>query len=330
MRAIAAVLLLVGACSGPDNDGEWKPAFEAEDVGWLLSVWGPSSDNRYSVGGEPDRGVMMNFNGDAWSPVDLGFSVPLLNWVFGFGPNDITAVGNDGTIAHWDGSSWTLQATPTTEVLWGVWGASPSDLWAVGGAARDGAKATLLHYDGSAWTEVEPPVLQRPNVFAFFKVWGTSASNVYVVGQRGVVLHYDGSVWTEELVGASQDLIAVWGTGPDNIVAVGGRANGIVSIFDGTDWRTESLAPTPGLNGIWLDSTTNNANIAHVVGSIGTFGTLDLTTFEVTRKLVATDREVHAVFSADGETITAVGGNLFAVAAPYNGIAFERQLGENE
>ena len=326
-RITIAVLVLalsgsLAGCPGPDDEPVWSESFDARSVGWFLSVWGTTDNNLYTVGGSPDTGAVMRFDGSTWAPVDLGLSVPLLNWVFGFGPSDITVVGRGGTIIHWDGSSWSEQTSPTTEDLWGVWGAAPNDLWAVGGRGRMDGQATLLHFDGSAWTQETLPTLERAGVNALFKVWGSSAGDVWVVGQRGGVLHYDGTTWTEELVGASEDLIAVWGTGPTNVVAVGGRGAGIVSVYNGTTWRTESLAPFPGLNGVWL----NDANKAHIVGTVGSLGILDLTTFEIERSIVATDQEFHAVFSPSGNGLTAVGGNLFAQEAPYQGLAFDRSL----
>ena len=48
---------------------------------------------------------MMHFDGQAWTPVNLGVNVPLLDWCFGFGPGDITAVGFAGTVMHSDGDT---------------------------------------------------------------------------------------------------------------------------------------------------------------------------------------------------------------------------------
>jgi hypothetical protein len=312
------LVALVAACD--DEPTGWSESFPADDVGWLLNVGGSSPTDIYAVGGSPEAGVAMHYDGDRWSEVDLGVSVPLLTWIHATSPTEAMAVGFAGTAVRWDGSSWTVLPTPTDEDLWGVWGGSPDNLWAVGGRGREAGQATLLHFNGTDWSEVELPELQRANVNAFFKVWGTSAGNVYVVGQRGAVLHYDGTDWTEELVGASDDLISLWGTGPDNIVAVGGRGTGIVSIWDGTDWRTESLSPLPGLNGVWTDT----AGIAHVCGSTGTVGVLDLQTLELDQAFPGTSLELHSIFSADGRTLFTVGGNLLAVGGPYRGIAYDR------
>ena len=74
-----------------------------------MNVWGASSDVVYAAGGAPDAGVLMHFDGDMWAPVDLGFDVPLLTWIHGFGPDDITVVGNEGTVIHWNGDGWEQQ-----------------------------------------------------------------------------------------------------------------------------------------------------------------------------------------------------------------------------
>jgi hypothetical protein len=324
---LAAAALVSSLACDPDDTG-WREAFDATEVGWFLNTWGPGPGTLYVVGGEPTAGTVMHFDGDDWAAVDLGLDVPLLNWSWGFGPDDLTVVGNDGTVLHHDGSAWTAQDTPTDEDLWGVWGASPDDLWAVGGRGRPSSTATILHYDGSAWTAVEPPALQRANVHAFFKVWGTAADNVYIVGQRGVVLHWDGSTWTELLVGASDDLVSIWGTGPDHIVAVGGRASGIVSRWDGASWRTESLSPLPGLNGVWMGD--QDPDTVYIAGAVGTVATLDFDTLEYQQESAGTTLDFHNVFSPDGITLYAVGGNLLTAQAPYQGIAYRREIEEGQ
>ena len=57
----------------------------------------------------------------------------------------------------------------------------------------------------------------------------------------------------------------LWGTGPDNIVAVGGRSNGMYAHWNGSEWRSEVLPGEPGLNGVWV----NPEGIAWLVGERG-------------------------------------------------------------
>lgn len=317
-------LSLLTACGGPNLD--WEPAFDATDRGWLMNVWGPAADDLFMVGGALDAGRMQHFDGETATEVALPAGVPLINWGIGFAPDDIHAVGNEGTILHFDGAAWTEVASPTTQDLWGVWGSSANDVWAVGGSARlpDGVP-TIVHYDGSAWTLTDLSALglmMGPR--ALFKVWGSGASDVYAVGDAGIMLHWNGAAWEELMVGADDDLIAVWGTGPDNIVAVGGRANGIIAHWNGTEWRTESLSPLPGFNGVWMRAPGR----AHVVGARAMLGTFDLETFTMEEQLVPEARDFHAVHGVDG-VLTTVGGNLAVPMAP-EGVAYRRQLGSDE
>ena len=45
-----------------------------------------------------------------------------------------------------DGSAWSEMDSGTTDTLWGVWGSSGSDVFAVGD------NGTILHYNGSTWS----------------------------------------------------------------------------------------------------------------------------------------------------------------------------------
>lgn len=320
---VSLVAVCLTGCPPPSHD--WEPAFDATDVGWLMNTWGFDRDGLLAAGGSPDTGVLYRYDGSTWAPEPIGVDVPLLNWIHGFGPSDITVVGNQGTVLRFDGSTWSAQDSGTTENLWGVWGAAPDDLWAVGGSGFPEATPTVLHYDGTAWSTQTLPTLIRANVHGLFKVWGSSADNVYVVGQRGVVLHWDGAAWTEELVGATDDLVAVWGTAPDRVLAVGGRSNGIVARWDGSSWRSEPLAPLPGLNGVW----TRDGQTFHVGGVRGTLATIDFDSLEWTDESVTDLRDFHAVHGVDGR-VTAVGGNLSRGAAPFEGLAYWRELSAAE
>lgn len=322
-RLLPAILCfaLLSGCPGPEAPPAWEPAFEAAEVGWLMNVASSSASDVWVVGGAPDRGVVRRWDGSAWAPVEVGLEVPLLNWAMPFGADDVFVVGNEGTILRWNGTSFAAMESGTTEDLWGVWGASPDEVWAVGGSGFPDATATLLRWDGARWETVTVPPLERADVRAFFKVWGSSASDVWVVGQRGAVLHYDGTQWEERLVGASQDLIAVWGTGPDHVVMVGGRGNGIVVTWDGTTFRAANLAPLPGLNGVWMDGE----RVFHVAGILGTIATVEFDTLDWTDDEVPpTPLAYHSIHGDASGRLWAVGGSLSSTTPPFVGIASTR------
>jgi photosystem II stability/assembly factor-like uncharacterized protein len=327
IAALGLASLLVTGCPDDGPDRRWRPAFDATDAGWLLNVWGPTPDDLLAVGGTPAEGRVYGFDGGEWTRRDIGLDVPLLNWAHGFGPDDITVVGDGGTVIHWDGSAWELQGTPTEQNLWGVWGAAPNDLWAVGGNGREDGDATILRYDGTMWMEIPVPLLDRPRVWAFFKVWGTAANRVWIVGQRGGLLHWNGSELVEQAAGTSEDLISLWGTGPDRVAAVGGRGNGVVATWDGTEWTSQSLSPLPGLNGVWM----RDPDHVHVVGIEGTIAVVDFDSQSVLEDQYQETRlAFHSVFGDASGRLTAVGGNLSFPMGPWEGIAYTRELGADE
>jgi len=327
---VLALATLLAACPSPEAEG-WTEAFDASDAGWLLSVWGPSTEVLYAVGGVPEDGVLdghaviMRRDGETWAPVDTGLDLPLMNWVFGFSADDVFLVGNRGTIVHWDGGAWTIQETPTDDQLWGVWGAAPDDVYAVGGSGRRGSEAVLLHYDGVSWSDVDFGELDR-ETRALFKVWGSGPDDVVVVGQRGVVIRWDGSEWTQHLVGTTEDLISVWGTGPDRVGIVGGRSNGVLVTWDGSEWHNEPLSPIPGLNGIWM----RDPDVIHAVGIEGTILTIDFMSRVPMEFPQDTRLAYHAIFGDPGGRLTSVGGNFASVTGPYLGIASTRDLADDE
>lgn len=317
LAPLVSSAFLFSAC-GPSG---WTEAFDAAERGWQMNVWGTSQTNVYTVGGSLERGRIQHFTGETWQEVTLGVDVPLLNWAFGFGPEDVFVVGNDGVVLHWDGTRWQEQSTPTRAPLWGVWGAARDDVWAVGGTGTGSGRAVMLHFDGTAWTEVPLPGLTTGNVFALYKVWGLDAANVWAVGQQGVVLRYDGASWREEASGAPDDLISVWGTGPDRVVAVGGRAGGIVSVWDGTDWRTRALPSVPGLNGVWMQP----GQPAWLVGAEGTVVRLALDGLTHEEDDVDTVLDLHSVFGVAGRMWT-VGGDLTTGTGAFRGVALSREI----
>lgn len=56
-----------------------------------------------------------------------------LNGVWGASATDVFAVGENGTILHYDGVTWLLPTSGTTERLHAVWGSSGTDVFVVGG-----------------------------------------------------------------------------------------------------------------------------------------------------------------------------------------------------
>ena len=216
-----------------------------------------------------------------------------LNSIWGSSSADIFAVGESGTILHFDGMSWNEEYSSTSTNLNGVWGASASMIYAVGD------NGLVLHYDGERWTDDSPvsdilhavwcgsgskclavgqdtSVLSRTNCGSWISdnsmgsigslrgVWASGESDIYVVGDFGTILHNDGSGWKSVGSGVDATLYDVWGSGADNIYAVGQA--GTILRYNGAEWASMDSGTTVTLTGIW----GNAADDVYAVGEDGT------------------------------------------------------------
>ena len=105
----------------------WQSTADLTD-GAILSFWGDSADDVFAVGGSMleggGDGIILRHQGDAWTRMTV--DAPTLWWVHRFSATDVWAVGELGTVLHYDGNDWTTVQTGMDYTLWGTWGASPS------------------------------------------------------------------------------------------------------------------------------------------------------------------------------------------------------------
>lgn len=318
---------LTDGTSAGDPAG-WTVAEElSEDVGTMLSVWGPRNDALYAVGGQepvqpgPSTGAMMRYDGQRWRQVELPAGTGKLNWVTGIEAHRFV-VGDGGTILHRQGdddvAAWTRLDCDTTLPLWGVWAAAPDDVWVVGGDGFN-RPPVLCHFDGQAATQVELPELSV-RAHALFKVWGSSATDVFAVGHSGVIIHFDGQTWAEQPSGTELDLISLWGTGPGEVLAVGGRSHAVLVRYDGERWQARELPDSLGRNGVWMDPGGRSS----VVGAMGAIDEVEPGTLEPTTLPPVTPLSLHAVFGMPQGGQVAVGGS-FDGSPPFRGIILMQQ-----
>jgi len=132
----------------------------------------------------------------------------------------------------------------------------------------------------------------------FLAVWGTSSSDVYVVGGGGTILHYDGNAWSEMATG-NGNVMAVWGTSSSDVYVVGGRST--ILHYDGTEWTEMTSGTTASLSAVWGTSSSD----VYAVGFAGTIVRYDGTAWsELTS---GTSVQLRAVWGSSPSDVYAVG-----------------------
>ena len=200
----------------------------------------------------------------------LGDDPPNLFDVWGSSPSDVFVVGENTTVLHYDGASWTRPYTHPSTItphLFGVWGAASDDVYAVG------TGGTILHYAheiGTATTgstarwSIEPSGVSTD----LHAVHGANASYVWAVGREGTVLFRDPAAgWTQVDAGTAETLNGVWfGRAGFEGVAVGNL--GLILRYREKRWRRERL---PGLTSSLRHVGGPSLERLFIVGLAGTF-----------------------------------------------------------
>lgn len=215
----------------------------------LRSVWGFAASDVWVVG---DGGVALHFDGTTWSAVSLG-TTKNLRAVWGADPSDLWIGGDYDTLLHGDGEHFE-QMVPQDhpEIEWsyksGFWGSGPDDVWIIGGEWQGGG---AVHWDGhrlggSGRASFSPP-LEQP-----LAIWGSSTSDVIVVGER-TSYRFDGTSWTELRRNANSRLNAIAGLSNGDAWAVGDR--GEIVYLRGCEWTSISNNPlSEYLAALWASS----------------------------------------------------------------------------
>jgi hypothetical protein len=146
--------------------------------------------------------------------------------VHGASGSDVWVVGDAGMIIHVTGSGSTWTGTQlkgiTTANLSTVW-VSATDIWA------GGPRGALVHLvsSGGQWSSV-PVTLPSSggSPMNIYGIWGSSASDVWIVGDSATnLLHWaaDGTGLQPAAAGTTNILRGIWGSGAHDIWAVGDK-----------------------------------------------------------------------------------------------------------
>jgi hypothetical protein len=97
------------------------------------------------------------------------------------------------------------------------------------------------------------------------EVWGLAANDVFIAGDRGTILHFDGTTWTAQPTPVTEDLWGIWGANATNVFVVGN--NGVILRWNGTSWQRMATPNANPLFDVWGTSVGN-------VFAVGISGTI--------------------------------------------------------
>jgi hypothetical protein len=214
---------------------------------------------------------------------------------------------NHTGLLRWNGTAWSHVPEARWRSLYDVWGSSAANVWAVG------EKGELLRWNGTAWglqrydgTSVTTQPLTSYDVparsYTLRGVWGSSASDVYAVGDSGVVLRYNGTSWSRMTTGTTVQLNHVWGTSSTNVYAA--TSTGRLLRYNGTSWSFVTGLNAPGaLWSVWGTSSTN----IYAVGDGGIVYRYNGTSWQRTR--LPTREVLYAVWGTSSTNVYVGGGD---------------------
>jgi hypothetical protein len=157
--------------------------------------------------------------------------------IHGTSASDIYVVGEQGVLYHYDGSDWGMENignTQTNRLQLGVFAFSAGDVFTAGA----GMSSSIG--DGTTWSY--GTVSGAANELR--DVWGSSATDIYVVGSSDQFHRWNGTVWsplTSLPHGTGGSYTALAGHSSTQFIAVG--YNGLITRCDGSStasWADES------------------------------------------------------------------------------------------
>ena len=206
-------------------------------------------------------------------PIEEGLDVPLFA-IWGTSAADVRLAGrasmmfdemgevvtvNAFTKTNLDDGGIGWQGVPGTASVFGMWGSAANDIWLVADNSADVSWQRSMSLHGtlpSDASELEWAAVDTHSAVTLRAVWGSSASDIWAVGDVGTIRHItsaNASDWEVVPSPTREHLRAVWGSTADDVWAVGDA--GTIIHYDGHTWSTTLAAfpagKKPALHGVW-------------------------------------------------------------------------------
>ncbi len=257
---------------GPDE--AWLTGFDSMRAHWNGDRWsnlgslttaslddieGRAANDVWVVGHDPH--IVLHFDGARWTQLP---GLPTLGpATYGVLPFDGETWVSSRVGAHrWNGAAWEQMGALS---VYELWGATPSDVWAVHGFTI--AMASVVRIEDGV-EHIEP----LPRAAQLYGIRGIAADDVWAVGAEGSVFRWDGDSWNELTSGTTSTLFRVvpvtrddvWFSASDDTVLhydgmgfmprpiPAGTSLRALTVADGIAWIVVGGSPAGGVYR-WID-----------------------------------------------------------------------------
>jgi len=147
------------------------------------AIWGAKANYMWVVG---NAGTIYHCKSSctttsSWSAVTSGTTWNLRD-LYGFSTTDVWAVGYNGTVLQFNGTTWKAHKLTTKSYFNAIWGTSAKNLYVVGHPVFK-KDESAYHYNGTKWTKINPPRTSYLN-----DIWGDSTGKtIYAVGRYNIL-----------------------------------------------------------------------------------------------------------------------------------------------
>jgi len=240
----------------------------------LNAVWGSGPNDVWAVG---TRGTILHGDGAAFLPIAVPptAATDIYVAVWGTSSTDVWVLGPSFPLhaAGYEGATTTFE--PREGASWNAPKAATGRIWAgasAGGAvwlageesARFGAASSFwsLGADGNGapiWNPELACTDAQPCDPAVRGLWALDANLLFAVGRDGQTFSYDAADvtdaaparWLGSNSNTRDDLEAVWGSGPDDVWAVGRRGTIRHTTRGAATWTVTASPTTSDLHAVW-------------------------------------------------------------------------------
>jgi hypothetical protein len=211
---------------------------------------------------------LIHWDGNQFSNATIpssAWGTVLIKEIWGTASNNLFIVGDGGSIAHYNGSSWTKMMSNTTCDLQDIWGIDATHIGATGTNTTDG-HCVVLQGNGSSWTTLYDNANQPFDKIQYFNtVWTDNISNIYLDGGSftNILNLINGTFHRTDSL-STNEMFRLRGTNNNDIFSVG--YGGETVHYNGSTWYLYPELKILNSGTAWFTSISPTESIVVIGG----------------------------------------------------------------